>query len=476
MACMKTLYCFNPDCSTPENPSGNLFCNGCGSSLQLKSRYQAIQLLGCGGFGRTFQGLDRRDSAIAPQPCAIKQLYVPHGHHQVQQKVMELFERESRWLYQLEEHPQTPSFIDYFTEKNNLYLIQELVIGQTLSAKISEKNAPRTEQEILNFLEEIVSILKYIHQYKVIHRDIKPDNLIFRERDCKWVLIDFGASRILSETALSGGATIIGTPEYMAPEQHRGQAFTASDLYSLGVICVQLITGQSTLEMFDIQTNCWRWTRFIPADVKLSSSFVALLDDLIAPTLGDRLQSALQVEQRIKRLRRRGSIDPEVLQATQLLSKPVGGEPSPAIAPEMDYENLVNQLTWQRWQGADQETWTLINQSVGKNPRQFLFPQDLPRIPCDVLQTIDQLWREYSQDRFGFSVQLRIYQEVEGEYHLFCHGLGWPLVPHTRKPELDFQFKLLAPAGHLPSRRQMGGAALWKNAQVFYEKLLACGL
>jgi hypothetical protein len=92
------------------------------------------------------------------------------------------------------------------------------------------------------------------------------------------------------------------------------------------------------------------------------------------------------------------------------------------------------------------------------------------------LQTIDQLWLEHSKNRFGFSRQLQIYQAVGGEYHRFCEELGWPLVPHARQPELDFQFKTQAPLGHLPSRRQMGGTSLWKNAQVFYEKLLDCGL
>lgn len=360
---------------------------------------------------------------------------------------------------------------------------------------------------MLDFLEEANQILKYIHNYKIIHRDIKPDNFIRRQADNKqadnkWVLIDFGASRILSETALMGGATVIGTPEYMAPEQNRGKIVPASDLYSLGVICVQLITGQPTIEMFDLQTNRWLWTKFLPKDQQVSKSFVSLINDLISPSLGDRLESTLQVDQRLKRIRHRKKIgtlsnfippnsgfvpkanyvNPDQQPTTPLIKpNPLNANtysPQKKSSSEkpypLDSKQLASYLKWRRWQAADGETWRLINESLGKSPNYFLFPQDLPLIPCNVLQEIDRLWLEYSKNRFGFSPQLRVYQKFGGEYPLFCQELGWPMVPSARQPERDYQYKTKAPLGHLPSRRQMGGSALWKNAKAFYQRLTEC--
>ncbi|AFY40246.1 serine/threonine protein kinase [[Leptolyngbya] sp. PCC 7376] len=504
------MLCFHPACQNIDNAQGSHFCSACGAPLFLKERYWAIALLGSGGFGRTFKGIVQRNPNVQGKSCAIKQLNIPTVAPSSRQKILELFERESQWLYQLEEHPQIPKFIDYFNEADNLYLIQELILGDTLTSKIETKSAPITEIEILDFLQEVVGILKYIHQYKIIHRDLKPDNLIYRDTDKKWVLIDFGASRILSETALLGGATIIGTPEYMAPEQHRGKVVQASDLYSLGVICIELITEQTTLEMFDFQQNQWLWTKFIPTEKQLSKAFVSLINDLIAPSLGDRLKSATQVEQRIKRIRRRlkstgleSFIPPNsgfvpkakyinpAHQPTMPLEQPKAPnfngkhklaqkiqiqEPASKSIPQeiIHYQQLENYLKWRRWQAADNETWKLINKSIHKNEKKFLFPQDLPHIPCEVLLTIDQLWLKYSKERFGFSKQLEIYRQVNGKYPQFCHELGWEIVPRSRNVVADFQFKTKAPLGHLPSRQKMGGSSLWKNTEIFYEHFAHC--
>lgn len=488
------LCCFNPSCTQIDNADEQRFCTACGTPLRLKDRYQAVQLLGSGGFGRTFQGLDHSALGTTTQACAIKQLYIPNVRGAAQAKVLELFERESRWLYQLEEHPQTPKFIDYFAQDNYLYLIQELIVGQTLKQEINNRENPYSEAEVLSFLKEVIAILKYIHQYKIIHRDLKPDNLIRRESDQKWVLIDFGASRILSETALVGGATVIGTPEYMAPEQHRGKVLPASDLYSLGVICVQLLTGQSTLEMFDLQTNQWHWQDYLPPQQSISATFMKLIDQMIAPSLGDRLQTAYQVEQYLKRIERQQQIAPLTLYQSPQHPRlnttkkimvnhqptiPILHQEEPqklenaASQSDWELETLTQHLQRQRWQAADIETWRLILAAIAKNSYQYIFPQDISRIPCELLHRIDEQWLQASQAQFGFSQQLAIYRTVGGDYPQFCRQVGWSLQGSSR-PELEFLFTNQAPVGHLPSRQKMGGAALWKNMQIFYEKLLDC--
>jgi hypothetical protein len=148
----------------------------------------------------------------------------------------------------------------------------------------------------------------------------------------------------------------------------------------------------------------------------------------------------------------------------------------PPVVPDsppqqFDLKKLSAHLRIRRWKAADRETWRLVSQSVGKSPNAFLFPQDVERIPCELLRDIDQLWSQHSNNHFGFKQQLEIYTSVGGEYHRFCATLDWPLVSHNSYPEKDFQFKTNAPCGHLPSRQRMGGTNLKRNLQVLYQRL-----
>lgn len=245
------IYCLNPYCQRPQNPSLSRFCHHCGAQLALRERYQAIKPLGEGGMGRTFLAEDRDRLG---EPCVIKQ-FLPSPEIQKSDRAMakaiQLFEQEARRLIQLGHHPQIPILMGYFFEKNSsnqgiqypgLYLVQEWIDGQDLRQELFQFGA-FSEPRIRQLINKILPLFQLIHQYNVIHRDIKPHN-IMRRRTGELVLIDFGVAKALSDGAKTVTGSKVGTEGYAAVEQLRGgKAYPASYLYSLGVTCIQLLTN-----------------------------------------------------------------------------------------------------------------------------------------------------------------------------------------------------------------------------------------
>jgi serine/threonine protein kinase len=160
------------------------------STKILTGRYQIIRILGEGGFGKTYLA---KDNHLPGNPlCVVKQLKIRTINPDVLPKARELFDREARILQKLGSHPQIPKLYAFFDENNEFYLVQDYIEGLTLEKEIEEKQV-LSESEVIFLLQDVLSILKFVHQENVIHRDIKPANLIRRKGDNKFVLIDFGA-------------------------------------------------------------------------------------------------------------------------------------------------------------------------------------------------------------------------------------------------------------------------------------------
>ena len=275
-------YCFNPKCNNPENHIGEKYCQNCGYSLVLAQRYKSIKPIAQGGFGKTFLAIDY---LLPSQPfCVIKQLYFHNNNDENNQKIIELFEQEATRLEELGKHPQIPSLFAHFKQEGELYLVQEYIKGTSLSEEVWQ-SGKYPEKRVWQMLRDILPILQYIHDHQVIHRDIKPDNIMRRQDDQRLVLIDFGISRLFTQTAIIGGATIIGTPEFMAPEANRGKVLPASDLYSLGITCIRLLTQESTTELFDIIEEKWHWREAIPSGTYVTHRLGKIIDKLIHPSI-----------------------------------------------------------------------------------------------------------------------------------------------------------------------------------------------
>ncbi|ANV88748.1 hypothetical protein AWQ22_08015 [Picosynechococcus sp. PCC 7117] len=265
------------------------FCSQCRTPLVLKGRYRAISILGQGGFGRTFLAIDED---LPSKPFRVIKQFLPQAQGTATiKKAEELFEAEAIQLDKLgSQHDQIPSLFAHFTVDNRQYLIQEFIDGQTLADEL--KSGVFTQEQVKAVLLDILPILKFIHSQNVIHRDIKPENIIRRQSDKKLILVDFGAAKqMFSNLSITG--TVIGSYGYTAPEQQRGKPRYSSDLYSLGVTCLELLTGIDPIELFDIDEYEWIWRQFINSSI--DDKLACILDKLILPATSKRYHSANEV-------------------------------------------------------------------------------------------------------------------------------------------------------------------------------------
>jgi WD40 repeat protein len=284
-------YCLNPDCQKPQNPNGTKFCQTCGTKLLLAERYRAIKPLAQGGFGRTLLAEDEYKPS-KPQ-CVIKQFY-PQGQNKAG-KAAELFQQEAVRLEQLGKHPQIPELFAHFEQDNRQYIVQEFIDGQNLAEELAETRVFR-EKQIRSLLADLLPVLQFIHQGQVIHRDIKPENIIRRRSDGKLVLVDFGAAKYATGTALGKTGTTIGSAGYAAPEQTFGQAVFASDIYSLGVTCIHLLTDIEPFELYNAMESAFVWRHYL-GNNPVSDQLGRILDKMTQSVVKHRYKTAEAVMQ-----------------------------------------------------------------------------------------------------------------------------------------------------------------------------------
>jgi serine/threonine protein kinase len=581
-------YCLNPTCCQPQNPPQAQFCQTCGQTLQLQSRYRALRPLGQGGFGRTFLAIDEQRPS---QPrCVIKQA-IGSSDPTEQQERLRLFHAEAERLDQLGNHPQIPTLLATFAQDQHYFLVQEWIDGDTLGEERRQLD-PWSAAHVQQMLSEVLEILTFVHSHQVIHRDIKPSNILRRQGDRRLVLIDFGAAKATAPTDWAKTGTIIGSPEYVAPEQMRGQAFPASDLYSLGMTAIALWSGRSPFDLYDPFNHVWHWREWVPDVQQDGGNLAEVLDRAIQSAIHDRYPSAAAMREailtvatpaRTRRDRtgqphtgkpptapnrtsqnrtgqprardpvparqqrppahspprrwsdlptitsvqlRRGRPDrsppprqlaPDSPPTTAQQHKPTcpnfpAQQPNPAHSCRWLYARIPNTLSpmliptpiWEQlvqlvptlerrldgrsleralaagqWAIADEETARLLGRSAGE--QRHVIPTDrLQAVRCEDLGAIDALWRVYSEQRFGWTVQAQILcsEAIDHDYGQFCHAVGWPL----HRPSNGVDRLLLnagsnphaAPLGHLPSRRWVAGIQWWRHAEAMTIRLATC--
>jgi eukaryotic-like serine/threonine-protein kinase len=284
---MKNLAAIN---SPPHLPNSS-------AQPTLGDRYRILGLLGAGGSGKTYRALDIQTKV----EVAVKVLSL---QGMADWKTLELFEREAKILAQLD-HPAIPRYLDFFRapitevitevtiEEEAFCLVQEIAPGQPLTAWI-DQGYSFSEKELQQIAVQILEILIYLQGFTppIIHRDIKPQNLLRTESGVIY-LVDFGAVRDTYHLTITGGSTIVGTYGYMAPEQFRGQAVLATDLYGLGATLLYLRSGQDPADMPVKKMKIDFRDSFATGDrVKTSADFANWLDGLLEPMPEDRYSSA----------------------------------------------------------------------------------------------------------------------------------------------------------------------------------------
>ena len=310
--------CLNPDC-LKSNPPQTIFCQSCGEKLVLAERYRALKIIGQGGFGRTFQAVDEYKPS---KPfCVIKQFFPQAQGTKTLEKAAELFAQEAQRLDGLGRHPQIPELLAYFTQDNRQYLVQEFINGQNLQQELEESGA-FDESQILELLRNLLPVLEFIHSQQVIHRDIKPENIIRRKNNNQFnpvrypvrassspdkinpvqtsispenniILVDFGAAKYATMTALAVTGTVIGSAGYVAPEQAVGKVTFASDIYSLGVTCIHLLTGVAPFDLFDVSESDWVWRDYLKS--RVSDGVGEILDKMIVGATKKRFENVGEI-------------------------------------------------------------------------------------------------------------------------------------------------------------------------------------
>ena len=283
----------------------------------LAGHYRVLQVLGAGGFGQTYI---TEDLHLPGNPkCVLKHLKPASADRALLDIARKFFEKEAIVLQQLGNYDRIPRLLAYFEEEQEFYLVQEYVPGHPLSTEL-KNGAKWSESQVIELLEEILAILTFIHAQGVIHRDIKPDNIMRRSSDRKLILIDFGAiKQVRNQQMLHGQQTMtvaIGTPGYMPIEQASGNPRASSDMYALGAIGIQALTGVNPYDLpADDRTGELKWEHLTVADPRL----VAILQQMTRYHFKDRYHTATEALQAVQGLRA-GTFTPH---ATYIQTPPV---------------------------------------------------------------------------------------------------------------------------------------------------------
>jgi eukaryotic-like serine/threonine-protein kinase len=261
------------------------------SGTILDNRYRITQYLAGGGFGDTYLAQDLK---LPGNPyCVVKHLKPKDPDPNVLIIARRLFETEAQILYKLGKHDQIPQLFAHFEENGEFYLVQEFVKGPDLTKEIIT-GKKLSESYVSTLLQNILEILAFAHQQNVIHRDMKPANLIRRQQDGKIVLIDFGAVKeigtlIVNAQGQTSLTIAIGTPGYMPSEQAKGKPKPCSDVYAVGMIGIQALTGKTpdTLPE-DPNTGEVVWRN----QAQVSNNLANILDKMVRDHFSRRYQNA----------------------------------------------------------------------------------------------------------------------------------------------------------------------------------------
>ena len=454
--------CLNPDC-LQINFGHPYLCHACQEKLLLAERYRALNYIGAGGFAYTFEAVDEHRLQTT---CVIKE-FVPRELSEAnKQQAINLFRQEAAILKNLGNHPQIPDLLAFLPQQQRLYLVQEFISGQNL-LQILHQRGRFSQEQVKQILLNLLPVLEFIHDKQVIHRDIKPSNII-RQQDNNLVLIDFGSSLQSSREFLTQIGAITGTPGYVAPEQIKGQATSASDLFSLGATALHLLTGIMPPDRgIDLSSTTLDviWSQ---AEISPNPEFSQIIAKLLQPDLAKRYQSAIEVEHDLATLPLlKETNSPKTVAVDKA---PVNNNFSQTIDSNtviltgvqknneiVDYQNLEQLLAKQNYLEADRETWRLLLQIADRRVQGCLTLKDIIRFPTEKLIVIDRLWQQYSNGQFGLIIQRKIYQDLQintsdnySTWQKFAEKVGWYKQDNWLKYS-ELTFDIRGCKGHLPA-------------------------
>lgn len=415
----------------------------------LFKQYKVIEEIGSGAFGKTYIAID---TAFPGEPRRVVKHLSPYNSESENLKIAKrLFETEAKVLSILGENAQIPRLFSYFEEDGEFFLVQELIEGHNLTQEF-QPGKRWSEAETVEFLQELLSILSVVHQQNTIHRDLKPANIMRRQKDGKLVLIDFGAVKeiltINQPEQTSQQPTVgIGTYAYMPPEQAQGKPGKYSDVYAVGMLGIQALTGLPSRKLPQNSKELEQMWNDLNIEVSFQLKYVLgrMVNDQHQQRFPDAAEALKAFIPTDIEPSKNKSTSSEIETATGqsqskriLLFSLLGiigiagvGIFGFTFVNKPNYAQLETYLQNKQWQQADVETDKLILKVAGA--KSTLDTVNSQKIPCKSLQKIDQLWTENSDGRFGFTPQKKVYlatgndfgDYVESTYEAFGNQVGW---------------------------------------------------
>lgn len=271
------------------------------SPKELKGRYKIIKELGVGGFGKTYLAEDTHRPGCPH--CVVKQLMPISKNIEFLQVARHLFNTEAETLEKLGYHPQIPQLLAYFEEHEEFYLVEQFIQGSCLTIKLAEGKLP--EVEVIKLIKDILDVLEFIHAQSIIHRDIKPSNII-KTQNGRYILIDFGAVKQLQpyflkeqDITLTTFNIGIGTTDYAPLEQLANQPRFNSDIYSLGIVAIQALTGVPPSQLKRTRNGAVIWRDL----TQVNEDLARIINKMVCPAFTQRYQSATAILQDLAQLK-----------------------------------------------------------------------------------------------------------------------------------------------------------------------------
>jgi eukaryotic-like serine/threonine-protein kinase len=296
----------------------------------IQGRYYVVRQLGRGGVGVTFLAQDQQ---CFNSQCVVKQLKPKTSNPQTLITARKLFNREAEIMNRLGHCDRIPRLLAYFEQGQEFFLVQELIEGHDLSQEILP-GQPWSEVKTLAMVKDVLEVLLIVQQNNVIHRDLKPSNLMRRRQDNRIILIDFGSVKQVSTQIIDAAGQVkqtvaVGTKSYMPMEQMMGRPGFYSDIYALGVIAIQALTGIEPRELPIDDDGEIIWRRKLDPRVHYQPRFLDLLDQMVRYRHQERYAAAGAVLSDLKQLDANQNNDKE----TQIISKTKPEATSPRSQP-----------------------------------------------------------------------------------------------------------------------------------------------
>ena len=428
----------------------------------IYKRYHILKQLGRGGVGITFLA---EDLQCFNSQCVVKQLKPKSDNLNTLKVARRLFNQEAQILNSLGHYDRIPRLLAYFEYNNDFFLVQELIKGVDLSQEIIP-NRPWSEAETITLLQDILEVLQVVQQHNVIHRDIKPSNLMRRTKDSKIVLIDFGSVKQVSTQIVDASGQVkptvaVGTKSYMPIEQMMGRPGFYSDIYAVGAIAVQTLTGIIPNQLPVDRDGELIWRDKLNHQFRYNPQLLDLIDKMVRYRFQERYGTAREVLSDLEQIRANYNYKNDDSTTIIVKSKPKPPADSSSILEtnitstnrHQDSRDRARQVL----SSSDRASGASVNHSPPHQPKSKPLPIIIATAIVTILGIVLGLWRLtsskslkldlYQNENQGFKIDYPAEWSQQNRDDFIATGV---MFISEREDENDFQERVSVLVENLP--------------------------